>query len=1181
MSLPGRKAISSVFQPQRFRQGAVVPYGLKVLGLAVLYVVTGKLGLMLSVPPGFATLIWPPSGLALGICLVHGRRFWPGVLLGSFVLNAYVAGAFDLSAGLLWPKLTVALAIATGSTIEILLACGLAGRFVGTPLKLVSVPQIFRLFLLAGPVACVTAASVGVCALRIAGLVPPQDVIGNWLSWWGGDVFGVIVFLPLALIAPGNPNPIRLNGNAVGRISALALFLVLIPLGLTFYAWKIVSIGEFKAKEQAFTALTQESEKALGRRMESYNNALVGAAAFWTGKKSVSHAEWKTYVDALNIRANYPGISGLGFIEPVANHDIAPLEVAGGREASYTVHPAVPGDTHFVITYIEPVEANRPALGLDLAFEPNRLDALIQARDLGRTTITRKIYLVQDKDQTPGFLLVSPLFASGHVPDTVAARQADLKGWMYAPFIAKNLLADLTRSQGSQIELEIFDQDKEQPANLIYGSGDPSSVGAFTARRHIQVGQTTWLVVWKSTRAFDNSGRSVTPTLILSAGLLFTAMLAVLFFGMSLKDVDIAGGRGKSEQFLIPATVFLVLLLGSVFTYRTLSVQEDHYADGLMERDASRIQELLGSRAEDDVKTLKRTAARWTMSPEMPDAVWRTDAKRLAGDVRGLEALAWFDGQGQVRRMEPEPAPNEALRRMPSQALFNLTARRGLPTISAVEPRPGGSAGFLLLAPLGDGYLVANFDARGFANGSLTEDVRSNYEIDIGRDGRDVVVNDTGDTPASDKAITRTLKIANAEWVLRVRPTEAFVASLRSSFPVIALVAGLIIAILCALTVQALLVLNRKSRELAQSNHKLATSEQTFRLAMDNAPIGKALVGLDGRWLRVNNALCELLGYSPEAMLEIDFQTITHADDLGGDMALLEKVLAGEIAGYTMEKRYIHKDGRTIWGLLSVALVRKPDGRPDYFISQIQDITERREMERMKSEFISTVSHELRTPLTSIRGSLDFVAASSAATLDDAGRRLLDMARRNCDRLVLLINDILDIDKIASGTMRFDIGEDAVGHLIEQCLALNQGFADRLNVRLEAGLPPEKIVIGVDPARFQQALTNLVSNAVKFSPAGGAVRVTAALDGMNVRISVRDEGPGIPADFRARIFGRFAQADSSSTRAKGGSGLGLHITKEIVEHMGGTIGYDSIEGQGATFWMMFPATVEGAVAKAG
>lgn len=1169
--------IPGIALARRFLRRPAVGHALKLLGLAALYMVTGKLGLLLSVPPGFATVIWPPSGLALGICLVHGRRLWPGIWLGSFLLNAHVAGALSLSSGLDGPKLAVAAAIASGSTLQILLACILAARFVGTPLRLESAARIVRLFLLVGPVACVTAASVGVVSLRLAGLMAPADTLNNWLSWWGGDLFGVIVFLPLALIAPGNPNPVRLNGNTIGRVSALALLLLLIPLGLTFYTWKILSIGEFKAKEQAFAALTQESEKALGRRMDAYDNALVSAAAFWKGRGGADHREWRTFVEALNIKANYPGMGGIGVIQPVAAGRLGDLQTRIGADGvtGFKVHPAVPGDTHFVITYLEPLEANREALGLDVAFEPHRLNALLQARDSGRITLTKKIYLVQDRERTPGFLLVCPLFASDSPPATIAERRDRLKGWIYAPFVAKHLLADLTRAQGSQIELEIFDQDSETPANLIYSSGTGASPGGFSLRRHIHIGQTTWLVVWRSTAAFDNAGRSVTPTLILSAGLLFTAMLAVLFFGMSLKDTDIAGGPGAREQFLIPATVFSVLILGSIFAYRTLSVQETRYAEGLMERDASRIQELLGSRVEDDVNVLERAAARWNAAPGIMGGARYIDAGDLLGDVRGLEALGWFDPQRRLRWT----AHGDDSGAVFAPGLFDLADARHLTAASAVTTDQGGRPRFGVLVPLAGsagskGYLAGIFDIRAFAEGALTEDVRSNYEISIARDGQDIALTGTPDTPAAGRLITRTLRVADGEWTLKIRPTDLFLASLKSSFPVIALVAGLIISVLCALTVQALLVLNRKSRELGQSNRRLATSEETFRLAMENAPIGTALVSLDGRWLQVNGALCDLLGHAPEALLETDLQTISHPDDLDEDRTLMAKVLTGEIAGYSLEKRYIHKDGHVIWGLLSVSLVRKPDGAPDYFIAQIQDITERREMERMKTEFVATVSHELRTPLTSIRGSLDFVAEDSAGGLSDAGRRFLDMARRNCDRLVALVNDILDIDKMASGTMRFDLRSEPVDQLVEQCVALNQGFADKMDVSLIAPAFMTGICIRVDGARFQQGMTNLISNAVKFSPAGGAVYLTAALDGENVRISVRDEGPGIPAAFRPRIFGRFAQADSSSTRARGGSGLGLHITKEIIERMGGTIGYESTEGRGTTFWIAFPAVVD-------
>jgi PAS domain S-box-containing protein len=1136
---------------QARRAGVRFSYPFQVAALAVLYMVTGKLGLLLSVPPGFATLIWPPSGLALGICLVHGRRLWPGIWLGSFLLNASVAGALGAPPALLPAKLAVAAAIGAGSTLQTLIACVLADRVVGAPLKLSSVAQILKLFLLAGPLACVTAASIGVASLRAAGLIGDAGIVDNWLSWWGGDVFGIIVFLPLALVAPGNPHPIALNGREIGRISALSLLLLLIPLGLTFYAWKIVSVNAFNVKQEAFQASALESERALGQRLESCDRALAAAAAFWRSRGGASVAEWRAYVDALNIGANYPGMRGLGMIE-----------------AAPDGHPAVAGPDHFVITRIEPLDINREALGLDLAFEANRKRAVEAARDLGVTTVTGKIVLVQDKEKTPGFLLIHPLFTAGPPPRTAAERKARLLAWVYAPFVAADLFNGLTETQGKDIDIRIFDGAVPSPDAKLYDSGVAASQGVLSLSRQLHIGQRTWRVVWTSTKAYDAASRSVTPVLILSAGLLFTAMLAMLFLGMGLRHRDAVDDPGAREKVVIPATVFLTLALGSAFLYRTLSVQEDRYLDGLMQRDATEVQELEQSRIDGNLRVLQRSVQMWSAARALPGQAWRGDAEALIHQLPGLRSLAWYDGGGAQVWALPEAEPPVR----PAAVLFTQAALRNLPVASAVASAAEGDR-FEVVVPVGADArvrterteaLVASYDPAAFGAAALTNDIRSHYQVDLDAGGRDLNLNRGEPGVLAHETVARPLTIAGQEWRLDIRPTQAFLDSQRSAVPVLALVAGLVIALLSALSVQILLTLSRKSAELMRS-------EETFRLAMENAPIGMALVAPEGRWLSVNAALCKLLGYTAEDLLKTDFQAITHPEDLDADLALVGRVLAGETASYAMEKRYIHKDGHIIWGLLHVALVRDADGAPSYFISQIQDVTERREMERLKSDFISTVSHELRTPLTSIRGSLDFVAASERGGLSEAGRRLIDLALRNCDRLVMLVGDILDIDKIASGTMRFEVERADAGELLEQAVALNRAFADKWNVTIDVVPPAARASVAVDPERFHQAMTNLISNAVKFTPAGGRITVSAGIGDHGVRFAVADRGPGIPAAFRPRIFGRFAQADSSSTRSKGGSGLGLHITKELVEHMGGTIGYESVEGAGATFWISFPA----------
>ena len=315
-----------------------------------------------------------------------------------------------------------------------------------------------------------------------------------------------------------------------------------------------------------------------------------------------------------------------------------------------------------------------------------------------------------------------------------------------------------------------------------------------------------------------------------------------------------------------------------------------------------------------------------------------------------------------------------------------------------------------------------------------------------------------------------------------------------------------------------------------------------------------ALNDLQGRWLRVNPALCELFGLSEEELTATDFQALTHPDDLDQDFDVMGRMMAGEADACQFEKRFFHKSGRTIWCQLSGALIRDTDGDPRYFVTQIQDVTEQREMDRMKSEFISVISHELRTPLTSINGALGLLRGTAAESLPDSARKLLDIADRNCRQLVVLINDTLDMDKIASGQMRLESRAQALAPLLEDAVKANVAYAGSFGVELHLEPVAGDIRVDVDSNRLTQVLSNLLSNAAKFSEPGDTVNIAVVTAGNRVRITVSDEGCGIPEEFRTRIFGRFEQADSSATRAKGGTGLGLHISKQLVELMHGQIG---------------------------
>ncbi len=248
------------------------------------------------------------------------------------------------------------------------------------------------------------------------------------------------------------------------------------------------------------------------------------------------------------------------------------------------------------------------------------------------------------------------------------------------------------------------------------------------------------------------------------------------------------------------------------------------------------------------------------------------------------------------------------------------------------------------------------------------------------------------------------------------------------------------------------------------------------------------------------------------------------------------------------------------------------------FLAVMRDLTEQQKVDKLKSEFISTVSHELRTPLTAINGSIALAAAGVAGKLTERGHELLGIAQTNCERLKRLIDDLLDIEKLSAGSLPIKYEELEIDKLLEEAVKSNEAYVKGYNCRLQLENPASGQKIAVDHLRFQQVLSNLISNAAKFSPDNGLIRLRAETLGQHpetqlseprVRVSIIDQGPGIKLEFQTKLFERFTQEDSSDTRRVGGSGLGLYITKQLVEKMGGTINFKCPPEGGSIFYLEF------------
>ncbi len=368
-------------------------------------------------------------------------------------------------------------------------------------------------------------------------------------------------------------------------------------------------------------------------------------------------------------------------------------------------------------------------------------------------------------------------------------------------------------------------------------------------------------------------------------------------------------------------------------------------------------------------------------------------------------------------------------------------------------------------------------------------------------------------------------------------------------------------------------ITERKAAETAVVEHA-----QHTQAILDNMVDGIITIDVNGIMQSFNPAAKRIFGYGADEVLGRNVRMLMpspHREAHDSYLRNYQRTGVARIIGIGREVEGQRKDGSLFPMELALSEITQ-HGQPLY-VGMARDITERKRVERMKNEFVSTVSHELRTPLTSISGSLGMVASGALGELPEKAGEMVAIAQRNSERLTLLINDLLDMEKIAAGKLHFEMRPQPLKSLLDQALESYQSYGDQHQVELvlESGVP--EIDVRADGRRLMQVMGNLLSNAVKFSVPGGSVRVSAqALSAPDacVRVSVADDGPGVPEDFREHIFEKFAQADASDTRQKGGTGLGLAITRELVEHMGGRIGFDSVEGAGATFWFELPLALD-------
>ena len=401
----------------------------------------------------------------------------------------------------------------------------------------------------------------------------------------------------------------------------------------------------------------------------------------------------------------------------------------------------------------------------------------------------------------------------------------------------------------------------------------------------------------------------------------------------------------------------------------------------------------------------------------------------------------------------------------------------------------------------------------------------------------------------------------NRSLIAQLKTTQLSAGAVTRALSVLTLAGGGLLAI-------AFFVIYRQTQRQMRLDRMRIDTEAQMHVVIDRMLAGLITTDMRGRVETANPAAEKMFGYSAK---ELSGESITRLMAVTGDDArAILKDMPGPALGRVTEWDAKRKDG-TVFPV-ELALFSFEAGGSGHLAGHLHDISERREIDRMKTEFVSVVSHELRTPLTSIRGALQLVQDDPPVFKDEEHAPLLDIALSNTERLIRLVNDILDVSKIEAGQVQLRRKACDVGDLVHVSIDAVAEFARASAVRIVVECD-ETLTVNADPDRLVQILTNLLSNAVKFSDERSTVNVQVRSTGTFAEIAVRDRGQGIPDSELSQLFRKFRQLDSSATRNRGGTGLGLAIVKALIEQHGGTITVKSQPGQGSTFTVTVPLAV--------
>ncbi|HLA31040.1 MAG TPA: CHASE domain-containing protein, partial [Pseudomonas sp.] len=568
---------------------ANLPLPVKILLLALAYVLAGRLALLLAIPPGFASAIFPPVGIALAAVLIWGYPMLVGVFLGSTLLNLSI-GVSSFEA-LNLKGLLIASGIALSTSLQSLLGSWLIRRHVGFPTALTEERSIFLLLLLGGPLACLLSASGGTGVLYFSQVISAAEYPFSWWTWWVGDSIGVLIATPLMFIAFAQPRALwRSRAGNVG-----------LPLLISCAIMVLIFVRSSEAEQHNLRLRFHEQAKLMSQTLQSrfdlYGKAAQSIERFFSASQEVTRAEFALFV--ANLPHTYPGISALAWDRQITAAERADYEAALAAEGFQAVRisqyneagaqvPAGVRDSYVPISYIEPLAANAQALGFDVASDPLRRRALDQARDSAQATLTAPIRLVQGGQPQPGVLIIYPVYR-GAPPPSLEQRRSSLRGYAVVVIRIKELIdSALGVYPADSFQLQLQDVT-EAAAQTLYGQASselPGYAAALVWQERFPVGGRSLQLSITPTAAFLQRNHGLQSWVVLAGGLLLCSLLGGFLLAMTGRAEQI---RRQVEQRTLELSAILENAAEGILIFD---------AQGLIERANPAISRLFGYDAE-------------------------------------------------------------------------------------------------------------------------------------------------------------------------------------------------------------------------------------------------------------------------------------------------------------------------------------------------------------------------------------------------------------------------------------------------------------------------------------------------------------------------------------------------------------------------------------------------------